>query len=128
MKLNDQLKTLIQKDHAKISVIRPHKLWEISIPEVLATTFTQTSFVLSRGDRFDRLTDNGSFNNTAAFKRSQSIRQNMHQLRIKDHIHVIKNRFQAIQFPRDQEQGLIESVHLFKHYCLTVNQILQRNI
>lgn len=123
-----QFKKIQDVNHGVITTISSGKIWEISLPRVLKTEFTQTSFVLEKHSPFYYLHDNGSCNNGLAFHLSSYDQHIKSTLMIKYHVRMVGHQYYEIRFLRNRPDGVIKNVQSLAQFFLRLNRLFRKNI
>lgn len=118
---------LRQKYHALITALVPHQMWEITLPVLERTTYAQTGLILSRGPKFDSLTDNGTTNNGNAFRHSSEISRKLHRLMIKDNVALSGNEYYTCHFIAGSSQIMVEHVNQMVDFMTSLDLIMKQH-
>ena len=123
-----QFKKIQNMNHGLITTVSNGKIWEISLPKVLRTEFTQTNFILEKRPPFYYLHDNGSCNNGLVFHLNfydQRIRSTM---MIRYHVRRVGHQYYEIRFLRNQSNGVIKNVQNLTQFFLKLDQLFRKKI
>ena len=126
--MNRQLNYLKQNFRALVTVIKSGSIWEITVPKLSRTEFTQTSLVAELHNRLMIVHDNGSCNHGEAFSRPHQLQRHIHRLMLANHVELIGNRFYAVKFLASEPRGLINGVKTMVNFLTTVDQLLKSRI
>lgn len=128
LSLRQQFKRIQSADHGLITPVAPGRIWELSLPMVLRTEFTQTSLVLEQRSPFYYLHDNGSCNQGVAFHLNSHDQYVKSLWMHKYHVRTVSHKYYEIRFPKRQPNGVLKNVHNFTQFLLKLNRLFRIKI